>query len=228
MAHHFNSHDGLHTIKVVSVIKCWTFLLNFDYFNLIHMDICFQPKHLQGSNDLRVILAEYILNFDFPRDIYTILITGLVIYITLKLFRFSIGLLVAMIRPIIFLLLILVSTVFVFKSVYQWEENYFICQWEEKINFHSIFIDCIAVSLWDENGCYIKPCDIQCIFSNRRHIPKHLWYIKLHLQSYDSILCEKLLIQHPFPVLVKMSQILYSHKWLLYFPKMFNVNNNYC
>ncbi|XP_055323824.1 uncharacterized protein LOC129578768 [Sitodiplosis mosellana] len=73
------------------------------------------PKHLQGSQDVRVILAEFILNFDFPRDFYSILITGLLIYLTLKLFRFSIHLLISLIRPIIFVALTLIALPYLYE-----------------------------------------------------------------------------------------------------------------
>lgn len=154
------------------------------------LNIYFQPKHLQGAHDIRLILAEFILNFDFSRDMYSILITGLVIYLTIRLFRFSIRLMVSLIRPIIFLLLILVSKIL--KSSYL-----AVCdnKFNKSYDFHST--DRIAISLWDKNRRYIKSCNIQCIISNRRHIPKHLWYIKFHLHAYNSFLCEEFLIQRP-------------------------------
>lgn len=68
-----------------------------------------QAKQNLDPQDIRVTLANYILNFEFPRDAYTILITIVTIYIALKLFRMSIGLIAALVRPILFILLILVS-----------------------------------------------------------------------------------------------------------------------
>lgn len=76
------------------------------WFDFVH---CFQSKHAQDGQDLRVTLAEFILNFEFPRDIYMILITIVILYVTLKLFRFSVRLITSLIRPIIFIVLILVS-----------------------------------------------------------------------------------------------------------------------
>lgn len=71
--------------------------------------LCIQTKNNLDSQDIRVILSNYILNFEFPRDVYTILIAIFTIYIALKVFRFSIGLLASVVRPILLIILILVS-----------------------------------------------------------------------------------------------------------------------
>lgn len=73
------------------------------------------PKHSYDPQDYRVILAEFILNFEFPRDIYSILITVLVIYLSVKLFRFSIGLILSLIRPLIFIALILIALPYLYE-----------------------------------------------------------------------------------------------------------------
>lgn len=142
---------------------------------------------------------------------YSILIAGLVIYLTLRLFRFSIRLLVSLIRPIIFLLLILVSKILKSScsTVYNNKFNYF-------CDFHST--DRIAISLRDKNRCHIKSCNIQCIISNWRHIPEHLRYIKFHLYAYNSILCKKLLIQRPifYSISQNVSNFLFDISHLLY------------
>lgn len=149
--------------------------------------ISFQPKHLHDSQDIRVILAEFILNFEFPRDVYTLLITGLAIYFTLKLFRFSIGLLSSLIRPIIFIVLILVSF------------NTFVhLQLQQELHFNRLFFvvvsDNSAIFIWNENGRLFKSTGFQCVFSNWGNLPEHLRCSEFRLHAYHTILCEKLLI----------------------------------
>lgn len=157
--------------------------------------IVFQPKQAQHGQDLRVTLAEFILNFEFPRDVYMILITIITLYLILKLFRFSIRLITSLIRPIIFIVLILVSFhIFNFKWIC------ILCAHEmfETANFslNMRFSGHFAISLRDENKHYIKSCDYQCIFAERRTLPWCLQYFKLNLHAHHSILCEKLLITH--------------------------------
>lgn len=69
-----------------------------------------------GEWNIRVILANWILNFEWPRDLYVIIFWALSTYFTYRLFRFVIRIVVSMIRPILFISLLVVS--FTFENVW--------------------------------------------------------------------------------------------------------------
>ncbi|XP_031620751.1 uncharacterized protein LOC116339176 [Contarinia nasturtii] len=74
------------------------------------------PKYTAyGNGDIRAQLAEFIMNFEFPRDVVSILIAALVFYITLRLLRFSIQLFASLLRPIVFVLLILIALPYLYE-----------------------------------------------------------------------------------------------------------------
>lgn len=83
--------------------RCW----DYDWNLFLFFFLFFQPKHSDG--DIRVILANFILNFEIPRDLYMVAAFLLSVYLTIRLFRFSIRLILSLVRPLIFIGIFLVS-----------------------------------------------------------------------------------------------------------------------
>lgn len=63
----------------------------------------------EEKTDIRQVLADFILNVRVPDDWYTILISLVAVYVTWKVLRFSIGLVVAVVRPFFVLFLLMVG-----------------------------------------------------------------------------------------------------------------------
>lgn len=138
-----------------------------------------QPKHSGDPYDLRVILAEYILNFEFPRDVFMLLITIFTVYLMLKLFRFAIRALASIIRPVIFIILILVSCFFIPRN-----------SMSTIISHFGFLSDHSTILLRDEIWWHrIKSPGVECSIFRPEYFPN----IQFHLYAHHPILCQTIL-----------------------------------
>lgn len=90
--------------------------VNTDWMTVFCTEIQLSVNHffvILQSNvrcvNLRDCLANYISNSEFPDDLYPFLFSALVLFFTLKMFQYSIRLAFALIRPIAFIVIILVT-----------------------------------------------------------------------------------------------------------------------